>query len=106
MSRPSRNVIAPDNSIQIQGVSCFMLKARMIRMMPEASSDAPRMSVSSAAAVAVDLRCLMTTLREQAASPLECKFYRGARLARMRCRVRRCMFSRRAVSETLRLHIS
>ena len=31
---------------------------------------------------------------------------RGARLARMRCRVRRCMFSRRAVSETLRLHIS
>ncbi len=32
--------------------------------------------------------------------------YRGARLARMRCRVRRCMFSRRAVSETLRLHIS
>src|SRR6266481_3214888 len=32
--------------------------------------------------------------------------YRGARLAKMRCRVRRCMFSRRAVSETLRLHIS
>jgi hypothetical protein len=32
--------------------------------------------------------------------------YRGARLARMRCRVRRCMLSRRAVSETLRLHIS
>jgi len=32
--------------------------------------------------------------------------YRGARLARMRCRVRRCMFNRRAVSETLRLHIS
>ena len=27
--------------------------------------------------------------------------YRGARLARMRCKVRRCMFSRRAVSETL-----
>ena len=27
---------------------------------------------------------------------------RGARLARMRCRVRRCMLSRRAVSETLR----
>ena len=26
---------------------------------------------------------------------------RGARLARMRCRVRRCMFRRRAVSETL-----
>jgi hypothetical protein len=32
--------------------------------------------------------------------------YRGARLARIRCKVRRCMFSRRAVSETLRLHIS
>ncbi len=32
--------------------------------------------------------------------------YRGARLAKMRCKVRRCMFSRRAVSETLRLHIS
>jgi hypothetical protein len=32
--------------------------------------------------------------------------YRGARLARMRWRVRRCMLSRRAVSETLRLHIS
>ena len=34
------------------------------------------------------------------------KSYRGARLARIRCRVRRCMLSRRAVSETLRLHIS
>ena len=32
--------------------------------------------------------------------------YRGARLARMRCRVRRCMLSRRAVSETLRPHSS
>ena len=32
--------------------------------------------------------------------------YRGARLAKIRCNVRRCMFSRRAVSETLRLHIS
>lgn len=31
---------------------------------------------------------------------------RGARFAKIRCRVRRCMFSRRAVSETLRLHIS
>jgi predicted GH43/DUF377 family glycosyl hydrolase len=30
----------------------------------------------------------------------------GARLARMRCRVRRCMLSRRAVSETLRPHSS
>ena len=28
--------------------------------------------------------------------------YRGARLARIRCKVRRCMLSRRAVSETLR----
>ena len=32
--------------------------------------------------------------------------YRGARFAKMRCRVRRCMLSRRAVSETLRLHNS
>ena len=32
--------------------------------------------------------------------------YFGARLARMRCSVRRCMLRRRAVSETLRLHIS
>ena len=32
--------------------------------------------------------------------------YRGARLARMRCRVRRCMFRRRAVSDTLRPHSS
>jgi len=31
---------------------------------------------------------------------------RGARFARIRCRVRRCMLRRRAVSETLRLHIS
>ncbi len=32
--------------------------------------------------------------------------YFGARLARMRCKVRRCMLRRRAVSETLRPHIS
>jgi hypothetical protein len=32
--------------------------------------------------------------------------YFGARLARIRCSVRRCMFRRRAVSETLRLHSS
>ena len=32
--------------------------------------------------------------------------YFGARLARMRCSVRRCMLRRRAVSETLRLHSS
>ena len=32
--------------------------------------------------------------------------YFGARLARMRCKVRRCMLRRRAVSETLRLHNS
>lgn len=31
---------------------------------------------------------------------------RGARLARMRCKVRRCMLSRRAVSDTLRPHNS
>ncbi len=32
--------------------------------------------------------------------------YFGARLARMRCKVRRCMLRRRAVSETLRPHNS
>ena len=32
--------------------------------------------------------------------------YFGARLARIRCRVRRCMLSRRAVSDTLRPHSS
>ena len=32
--------------------------------------------------------------------------YFGARLARIRCKVRRCMFSRRAVSETLWPHSS
>ena len=32
--------------------------------------------------------------------------YFGARLARMRCKVRRCMLRRRAVSDTLRLHSS
>jgi len=32
--------------------------------------------------------------------------YFGARLASIRCSVRRCMLSRRAVSETLRLHSS
>ena len=32
--------------------------------------------------------------------------YRGARLANIRCRVRRCMLSRRAVSETLWLQSS
>ena len=31
---------------------------------------------------------------------------RGARLLRIRCRVRRCMLRRRAVSDTLRLHCS
>src|SRR5690606_7046532 len=33
---------------------------------------------------------------------LRCAGYLGARLARMRCSVRLCMFSRRAVSDTLR----
>jgi hypothetical protein len=41
-----------------------------------------------------------------AACPTLSANYFGARLARMRCSVRRCIFSRRAVSETLRLHIS
>jgi hypothetical protein len=36
-------VITPDSATQIQGVSRFMLKARKIRMIPEATSDAPRM---------------------------------------------------------------
>ena len=39
-------------------------------------------------------------------SPAMTALYRGARFAKIRCSVRRCMFSRRAVSETLRLHIS
>ena len=34
------------------------------------------------------------------------RYSRGARLFRIRCSVRRCMLSRRAVSETLRLHCS
>jgi hypothetical protein len=50
-------VITPDSNTQIHGVSCFMLKARMIRMMPEAASDAPRMRVSSAAASRGFLEC-------------------------------------------------
>ncbi len=32
--------------------------------------------------------------------------YFGARLANMRCKVRLCIFNRRAVSDTLRSHIS
>ena len=42
--------MAPDNATQIQGASRFMLNAKMLRMMPEATSDAPSTSVSSAAA--------------------------------------------------------
>jgi hypothetical protein len=34
------------------------------------------------------------------------RLYFGARLANIRCSVRRCILSRRAVSETLRSHIS
>jgi hypothetical protein len=49
----------------------------------------------------VERRCLVLQGRA-VAGPV----YRGARLARMRCSVRRCMLSRRAVSETLRSHSS
>ena len=45
--------------------------------------------------------CRRSTARASSASR-----QRGARLARMRCSVRRCMLRRRAVSETLRSHIS
>src|SRR5437762_8178476 len=40
----------PDNATQIQGMSRFMLNARMISIMPEATSEAPSASVSSTAA--------------------------------------------------------
>ena len=36
----------------------------------------------------------------------EARYYRGLRFARIRCKVRRCMFSRRAVSDTLCPHNS
>ena len=52
---------------------------------------------------AVSQRCHMNASR---VLPIFVCSQRGARLARMRCRVRRCMFSRRAVSETLRPHSS
>ena len=47
---PRRTVITPDKTTQIQGIPSFMLKARTIRMMPEATRAAPRKSVNSAAA--------------------------------------------------------
>lgn len=39
-------------------------------------------------------------------SPAMKTLHLGARFANIRCNVRRCMLSLRAVSETLRLHIS
>ena len=49
---------------------------------------------------------LQLHLDPSAASRSDACRYFGARLARMRCNVRRCMLSRRAVSETLRLQSS
>ena len=46
---PSNSVITPETTTQIQGEPCCILKARKIRMMPEATSAAPRMSVSHTA---------------------------------------------------------
>ncbi len=43
-------MMTPDIATQIQGVSRFMLNDRIIRIMPEATSDAPSISVSSTAA--------------------------------------------------------
>ena len=40
----------PDTATQIHGVLRLMLKAKAMRMIPDAISDAPRMSVSAAAA--------------------------------------------------------
>ena len=50
INKPSSRVMTPDNATQIEGVSRFMLNARMIRMTPEATSDTPSTSVSSVAA--------------------------------------------------------
>jgi hypothetical protein len=50
MMRPSRSVITPEKTTPIHGVPSFILKARMIRMMPEATSAAPSARVKSAAA--------------------------------------------------------
>ena len=64
-----------------------------------------RMSVAKSVPTMCDDRVLDGALRSLSGATMA-ENYRGARLARIRCRVRRCMFSRRAVSETLRLHIS
>ena len=79
---------------------------------------APEHKLAGARRKAMTLRLVHTAaFRLQAAIDPEGRFeepfnvdgfggYFGARLARMRCRVRRCMLRRRAVSETLRLHSS
>jgi hypothetical protein len=50
ISKPSNNVMTLESATQIHGISAFMLDARMIRMMPDATSEAPSMSVSNTAA--------------------------------------------------------
>ena len=80
---------------------------------------APEHKLAGARRKAVTLRLVHTAaFRLQAAIDPEGRFeepfnvvtavgrHFGARLARMRCRVRRCMLRRRAVSDTLRLHSS
>src|ERR1700726_1413279 len=50
MTRPRASVIMLDKITQIRGVPSFMLKARMIRMMPEATRATPSKRLKSAAA--------------------------------------------------------
>src|SRR5271170_8471720 len=49
MMMPSNNVIRPETTTQIQGDPCCILNPRKIRTIPEATSAAPRMSVSHTA---------------------------------------------------------
>ena len=49
---------------------------------------------------------LSRTLMSGIAPTVDQAPYLGARFAKIRCKVRRCMFSRRAVSETLWSHSS
>ena len=49
MMIPSSSVIRPEATTQPHGVPPFILNPRKTRMMPEATSAAPRMSVSQTA---------------------------------------------------------
>ena len=49
-----------------------------------------------------DIRRCSSTTRQQGAGDRQRGLHFGERFARIRCRVRRCMFRRRAVSDTLR----